>query len=526
MRGRIVTTLELRILRAESEDRRVSSCAAASQAAPVETPKRSAVLEALLADFETRSIAYCYWKSAGRAERALSGASDLDLLIARRDRQRATEILTSQGFKLWPDAPGLDHPSVMSFLGYDEASGLVLNVHAHFRLVLGHSLLKNMRLPIEDQIIARSVFESKLGLRVLDPVDEALLVAARANLDMRGDDPIALRHWAQLERKFADNRAELDTRVDRQALRARAARVFSTETAAAIVERFFDETLTDTATRRDIERELAGFRRYGRLEAFLRAVGRTARAALGKLNRRFVAAPRLPRRRAPGGGVIIAVVGVDGSGKSTLVAEIQRWLGGEIDVLPCYFGTGDGPPAPLFRPIKAIALRVARHIRVKPRGASHGAISDRPPGPLYSTLFVIWALAVALEKRQKLVSGQRAAARGFVVVSDRYPQNEIADFNDGPLLHRVPQCPDWLRRVEASIYALAGRAAPDLVIKLHVGPETVTRREPDMSPAVIRDRIAKLHDLTFSSARILSIDATRPIGEVHRLAKRAVWDIL
>jgi thymidylate kinase len=217
---------------------------------------------------------------------------------------------------------------------------------------------------------------------------------------------------------------------------------------------------------------------------------------------------------------------VDGSGKSTLVAEIQRWLGGEIDVLPCYFGTGDGPAAPLFRPIKAIALRVARHVRVKPRGASHGAISDRPPGPLYSMLFVIWALAVALEKRQKLVSAQRAAARGFVVVSDRYPQNEIADFNDGSLLHRVPQCPDWLRRFEASIYALAGRAAPDLVIKLHVGPETVTRREPDMSLAVIRNRIAKLNDLTFSSARILSIDATKPIAEVHRLAKRAVWDIL
>jgi thymidylate kinase len=521
-----VIASELQILRAESEDRRVSLCATASQTALVESPKRSAVLQALLADFEAQSIAYCYWKSAGRAKRALSGEADLDLLIARRDRQRATNILTSQGFKLWPDAPGFDDPSMMSFLGYDEMSGLIVNVHAHFRLVLGHSLFKNMRLPIEDQVIARSVVDSTLGLRVLDPVDEALLLAARANLGMRGDDPIVLRHRAQLERKFANNRAELATLVDRASLRACAAQVFSTETAVEMVERFFDETLTDTVTRGSIGRELACFRRYGALEAFLRGIGRTAGAALGKLNRRFGVAPRLPRRRAPGGGVVIAVVGVDGSGKSTLVAEIRRWLGGEIDVLPCYFGTGDGVPSLMFRPIKAIAMRVARHIRVKPRGASHGAISDRPPGPLYSMLFVIWALAVALEKRRKLVSAQRAAARGFVVVTDRYPQNEIADFNDGPLLHRVPQCPDWLRSFEASIYALAARAAPDLVIKLHVGPETVSRREPDMSRAVIRDRITKLSDLTFSSAQILSIDATKPIGEVHRLAKRAVWDIL
>jgi thymidylate kinase len=522
-----MTSLTLTKRQGESDDRDASPRAPTSQTEAANTLAPSPKLQALVAAFEAKEIAYCYWKSVSRAERALSGESDLDLLVARRDRQRAIDILAAHGFKLWPDAAGFDHPLMTSFLGYHEATSAILHVHVHFRLVLGHSLVKNLRLPIEEQLIARSSFDSKLGLRVLDPVDEALLLAARANLETRWDDPIALRRGEGLKRKFADDRAALAARVDSQALRERATQLFSNEAATAIVEHFRNgTTLKDPPTHHALGVELAGFRRYGRVEAFLRGVSRSARLALSALNRHFMNAPRLSRRRAPGGGVTIAIVGVDGSGKSTLVAEIRRWLASEIDVLPYYFGTGDGPPSLLFRPFKAMALLVARRIKVKPKGASHGAISDHPPGPVYSTLFAIWALAVALEKRQKLISAQRAAARGFVVVADRYPQNEIADFNDGPLLHRLPRCPDWLRRFETAVYQLANRAAPDLVIKLRVGPDAVARREPDMNRTVIRERIAKLSDLTFSSARILSIDATQPIGEVHRIAKLAIWEIL
>jgi thymidylate kinase len=141
-------------------------------------------------------------------------------------------------------------------------------------------------------------------------------------------------------------------------------------------------------------------------------------------------------------------------------------------------------------------------------------------------LFSIWALAVAADKRHKLILAYRAARRGFVVVADRYPQNEILGFNDGPLLHRLPWAPDWLKRFEAGIYMPAHRAPPDLVVKLHVGPDTVARREPEMNPALIGERIAALADLKFPGSRIVSIDARRPLDEVKRLVKREVWNVL
>ena len=165
-------------------------------------------------------------------------------------------------------------------------------------------------------------------------------------------------------------------------------------------------------------------------------------------------------------------------------------------------------------------------LKTKPKGSSHGKISDRPPGRLYTTLLSIWATVAAIEKRIKLSSAHRGARRGLIVVTDRYPQNEIAGFNEGPLMPRLTGVPRWLQRFESRAYSLAQRLPPDLVIKLIVPPEVCARREPDMDQAVIMQRIAAIPRLTFSGARVVSIDAQQPLAEVIRAVRKEVWQIL
>jgi thymidylate kinase len=139
---------------------------------------------------------------------------------------------------------------------------------------------------------------------------------------------------------------------------------------------------------------------------------------------------------------------------------------------------------------------------------------------------MVWAAVVAAEKRTKLLATRRAASRGLVVVTDRYPQNEIREFNDGPLLTRLAWAPSWLRRWETSVYALAQRLPPDLVIKLIVTPETAARREPDMDPTVIEKRIEAIPRLAFSGAQIVSVNAEQPLADVIRAAKQEIWRML
>jgi thymidylate kinase len=162
----------------------------------------------------------------------------------------------------------------------------------------------------------------------------------------------------------------------------------------------------------------------------------------------------------------------------------------------------------------------------KPKGSSHGTVSDKTPGMVYSVLLTIWATVLAIEKRNKLLSAHRGADRGLFVLTDRYPQDEILGFNDGPLLARLSRAPDWLRRFEASSYALTRRLTPDLVLKLTVTLETAVRREPEMQPTVVEQRIESVKKLKFPGATVVSIDAEQPLERVILEIKREVWHIL
>src|SRR5256885_11057067 len=78
-------------------------------------------------------------------------------------------------------------------------------------------------------------------------------------------------------------------------------------------------------------------------------------------------------------------------------------------------------------------------VRDRPWRRSTGPTSSlraRLSRSLWAAARLVWAVALAYEKRGKLHALTRARNRGLVVVCDRYPQNQFQDFNDGPMLGR------------------------------------------------------------------------------------------
>jgi hypothetical protein len=486
------------------------------------------VLLMVLSHFHHHDISYCYWKSSRRLRHVVAGEADMDLLVARKDQHRAEMILSERGFKRFPTVASRDHPPIVSFLGYDEAGGRLIHLHLHFRLIIGERLLKNYCIPWEEALLARAIVHPTVRVRILDPATEGLLLMVRACLEMRRSDPITLRDWQETKRKFALDRADLTTRIDRTTFCNRATELLPADVSEMLVQAFYDERSLEhhRRLRRRLQDHLAPYRTYNSLEARLRSIGRTIPWVAGSMNKRFFHFPRSWNRRVPGGGWLIAVVGIDGSGKTTIVAAIRAWLAPEVDVLPIYFGTGDGRPSLLLWPLKPLALLFTRIFKTRPKGASHGTISTRSPGRLYAVLLMAWSIVVAMEKRIKVLAARRGANRGLIVLADRYPQNEILGFNDGPLLPRLIGVPHWLRRFEAETYALTHRLHPDLVIKLEVTPETAARREPTMHPTVIRERIEAIPRLAFPGAKVVCVDAEQPLADVIGTVKREVWRLL
>jgi hypothetical protein len=491
-------------------------------------PRPARLLLHLLARFHQQNITYCYWKSSQRVQEVLTGESDLDLLIAKDDQHRVQQILLYCGFKCFPSVSSRDHPAISSFLGFDEESGRIVHVHCHFRLVMGEKLFKDYRVPWEETLLSRAIEHQFFPIRILDPTDEALLLVVRSCLEFRRMDPITLRDWANIRRRFESDRSRLAMLLDAGTVQTRAAKLLPSGLAEAISNALFGERRfgSQWQLRRRIFDEFAPRRMCNFAEARVRCCVRSLLWGLGGLNGRFFHFPRTWRRRAPGGGCVVAILGVDGSGKSTIVAAMRSWLGSELDVVPIYFGTGAGRPSLILLPLKLLLPLVTRLFVTKPKGASHGKISNHSPGPVYGVFLMLWAAVLAAEKRSKLLAARRGAERGLIVLADRYPQNEDLEYNDGPLLPRLSWAPQWLRNFESRAYALARKLPPDLVIKLDVTPETAARREPDMDPAVTRARIGAVRKLTFPGARVMSVDAERPLADVLGVVKQAIWQLL
>ena len=256
-------------------------------------------------------VAWCYWKSRNRLSMALSGSSDLDLLVARKDHALLARLLGECDFKLFPSAHFRDDPCVASFLGFDETSGRLLHVHVHFFPVLGHALLKNYRLPWTVTILSNIVMHPTLPVRMLDPATEALLLFLRRCMDVSAADPVALYNWRDMTARLAAAQEALRCEVDRASLLAQATQLLDEDLANDITAEFFAPARRIPAKlRRRVRRALAPWRRYNTAEALFRAGVRAMALAWDTINRSVLHAPRPMRRRPFPSGLVIAVLGV------------------------------------------------------------------------------------------------------------------------------------------------------------------------------------------------------------------------
>jgi thymidylate kinase len=248
----------------------------------------------------------------------------------------------------------------------------------------------------------------------------------------------------------------------------------------------------------------------------------------GAIGQRLLSARRPQRRSVPNGGVLIAFLGPDGSGKSTITHDVATLLAQKLDVLLLYFGSGSGPSSWLRWPLNGLRAIAAR-LGLLPTGQGLRGGPNPDRSPLFTFALIVWALVLAREKRRKLLDAWKARDAGIVVLADRYPQSQIAGFNDGPLLsqfiHHRNGLLRWIARHEATPYRWAEEFPPDVVIKLDVSPETALQRKPDMKLREIIRRINAIRDLSYAfPVSVAAVDANRPLATVRAEVCRIVWN--
>jgi hypothetical protein len=211
-----------------------------------------------------------------------------------------------------------------------------------------------------------------------------------------------------------------------------------------------------------------------------------------------------------------------------MVKETVAWLSSNVDVVPVYFGSGDGPTSLLRLPLRVAYRLHKRRVNHADPGERQDSRRTGRPAELFR---ILSALVIAREKGTNLREAWQARNQGLLVIADRYPQNQVMGLNDGPRLSR------WLddrrallrsvARWEFSRYEEAARSPPDLVIRLRVRPEVAFDRKRDMSIEEIRRRVEVVEGLRYPArTEIVEIDANSPLQEVLLQVRRVIWKSL
>ena len=216
---------------------------------------------------------------------------------------------------------------------------------------------------------------------------------------------------------------------------------------------------------------------------------------------------------------LIAVVGSDGSGKTTISSAVLDYVRRYGTAETAYLGMKSGDVGRAIKSLPLIGSAFEAYLQRKAKQAR--SKKGKIPGPF--TAIVIFAFSfIRLVRFRKMMRRRRA---GHIIVTDRYPQIDVPGFYDGPGLSAARAdswFTGWLARKEFNQYAWMASHRPDLVVRLNVDVKTAFDRKPDHALELLQQKVDVTPQLTFGGAPIVDLDSCQPLETVLTNVKAAV----
>ena len=327
--------------------------------------------------------------------------------------------------------------------------------------------------------------------------------------------------------------AWLKKRINKATVNAASDQMIGTKS-SKIVLKLYNSELKKKASfsvlQKSLRKELRAYTSYNRLTSWFTRTKRELHWLIGGIERKLGwNSLSAYRRVSPSGGLAVAIIGCDGAGKTTTLSYITREFRKKLDVVSIYFGSGGGSSSLLRKPMKFVAGKVGgkgigRAVEREYSESKKVCVRSR----LYSMAKILWAVALAKEKKTKQRQMVKARNNGILVITDRYPQSLYPGASDGPLLNRYRNTYGILKFIaewEQKIYKSFSENAPDLVIKLIVPTETAISRKPEMTVEEIENKKNIVMKLNISEHTAV-IDASRPFIITFGEVMNEIWNFL
>ena len=282
----------------------------------------SNLVDCLLETLNLERINYCHWKSNIDLAQATSGEMDLDFLIERESFQPMISILSRLGFKPTIVRWGLNSPGISHFYGYNSAADRFAHVHLFSRVLTGESFLKSHLLPLESMLLQNVRLDGQM--RVTSKSAELVIFTIRTYIKYG-----SILDLVYLYKKNEKIRSELNWLKDGSDLTT--SLCLLNKYCPVIDDQLFLQCINaiennaSLLQRISLARKVRSNIRYYSKHTFFEWISSYFMLAFNQVQKRI--GSRKKNKVLQAGGAVIAIVGADATGKSTVVSELGRWLG-------------------------------------------------------------------------------------------------------------------------------------------------------------------------------------------------------
>jgi len=477
-------------------------------------------IKILIAKLAESKVRYCHWKSNCRLAECLNSGEDLDLLIPDESRSKFDEIVSDLDFKKVTRNHVGEVERIVHYLKPDLETGKCVHLHVYYKLITGGHYFKNYELPYMDSLLSDA--DELFDIHVPPKEVELFVLLIKKCIELA-----SVQDRMFVRRESEDLKSEVEWLLA-GANEGRLRELIICHLHGISYDEFFviieamkkgkyDTKCIDMAKRVsecvDIYRRKSWF--VANLYKLCVLMQRIVVKVFGTDGFRLCE-----------GGAVVAVVGPDASGKSTIANEIQKHLGGKLLVKRCHVGTP--PPTFLTYPLNVCA----RILRKKNLRGTDGDVKNNTKNPKHMRLLhVIQHLVLAYERKRLIKKIYKRAASGWVVVCDRYPpQNGGVDgaritASNMQGLKRL--CVLVMEKIEKWLYADIRPA--DILLRLKLPVELAVERNRTRakvgkkSDAYVVARYNMDGERCICGKSCRDVTTDRPLGEMMMDIKQYVW---
>ena len=469
----------------------------------------------LIEKLNYNSIDYCHWKSNLNVGKAMAGFDDLDLLINRNDFNRCQIILSELGFKEASNSIQHIH-SIRHYYGLDQATGEILHVHLYVSLLTGPSWTKGYSFPIEKEYLSSSFLDKELKIRLPQRDYELALFLIR----------ICLKFSCAVELPFVIvAREEINQEIEfllKDSSIANASKIFNRLTCASSDDLFLNVIDTKVGLPRLVITAIRVRLKLGHLRTL--SLLEQLRKSLWQLCYRVINKLFLKRKKNfSNGGILISFVGLDASGKSSMLHESDKWLSKRFNVRKLHFGR---PMCCVITFLPNLFIKLNKKIKGKKRLSNNYDDNGKK-----SLIYIVRNLILAYDRYRVILKGRKWSRKGYVVLVDRYKSENIGVM-DSPKLDPkgLRSFKGYLAKLENNLYHRMGSV--DLILHLRVPLDVAIKRNNERSKSdkettsELTLRYEVNRDLVYRAKKYHVIDTSETYNHVLSRIKSLIWESL